>query len=57
MVANCVHMNLPGVIIELLESIYQRHSSSIHVKNDESFQKRQTYQFSVISMAVMSDLN
>ena len=56
MVGNCVDMNLPGVIIELLESVYQRHSSSLHVKNDESFQKRQIHQFSVISMAVMSGL-
>ena len=57
MVGNCVHMNLPGVIIELLESVYQRHSSSLHVKNDESFQKRQTHQFSVISVMLMNGLN
>ena len=57
MVDNCVHMSLSGVIIELLESVYQRHSSSLHVKNDESFQKRQTHQFSVTSMVVMNGLN
>ena len=57
MVGNCVYMSLPGVIIKLLESVYQRHSSSLHVKNDESFQKRQTHHFSVISMVVMHGLN
>ena len=57
MVGNCVHMSLPGVIIELLKSVYQRHSSSLQLKNDESFQKRETHQFSVISMVVMNGLN
>ena len=54
---NCVHMSLPGVIIELLELVCQRHYSSPHVKNDESFQKRQTHKFSIISVVVMNGLN
>ena len=57
MVTDCVRMSLPRLIIELLEWVYQRHSSSLYVKNDESFQKRQTHQFSVISMVVMNSLN
>ena len=57
MVGNCVHMGFPGVIIQLLESVYERHSSSLHVKNDESFEKRQTHQFCVVSMVVMNGLN
>ena len=42
MVGNCVHMSSPGVVIELLESVYQRDSSRLHVINDKIFQKRQT---------------
>ena len=57
MVGNCVHMNSPGVIIELLASVYQRHFSSHHLINDESIQKRQARLFSIISMVIMNGLN
>ena len=57
MVGNCVHINLLGVIIKLLQLVYQRHSSRLHLKNDESFQKRQIPRFPVISVVVMSGLN
>ena len=57
MVGNCVYMSSLGVITELLEPVYQRYSSNLHVKNDESFQKRQTHLFSVISMVVINGLN
>ena len=57
MVGNCVHMNLLGVINKLLQLVYQRHSSRLHLKNDESFQKRQIPRFPVISVVVMSGLN
>ena len=49
-------MSLPGVIIELLELVYQRHSASLHVRNNESFQKRQDL-FSIVSVVVMNGLN
>ena len=50
-------MTLSGVTTELLESVYQRHSSNLHVRNDESFQKRQIHLFFVISVVVMIGLN
>ena len=57
MVGNCVHMSSPGVVIELLESVYHRDSSRLHVINDELFEKRQIHLFSVISMAIINGLN
>ena len=57
MVGNCVYMSLPCVITELLELVYQHHPSSLHVRNDESFQMRKTHLFSVISLVLMNALN
>ena len=57
MLGNCVYMSSPGEITMLLESVYQCHSSNLFVRNDESFQKRQTHLFSVISVVVMNGLN
>ena len=56
-VGNCVYMSWPGMITELLESVDQRHSSNLHVRSGESFQKRRTHLFSVISIVVMNGLN
>ena len=57
MVRNFVDMSSVGMITEVSESVYQHHSSSLHVRNNESFQKKQTHLFSVISMMVIYSLN
>ena len=57
MVDNCIHMISSGVIIELLDLVYSCHSSSLQVRNNESFEKRERNMFSVISMMVMNGLN
>ena len=54
---NDTHMRSPGVIIQLLKWVYRRSSSNLHVRNDESFQKRQLHLFSVISMMIVNGLN